>query len=388
MSPAGVGLRNFTQGAVADILAAAVHGEARVFGIDQVTTAAKPSLPVLDSAPVRMSEPVARDLGLRDGEVVQGLVETHGDALKLVLRGLPIELPAGRGLVAGDTPTFRVVESPTGLLLQPVQVLPAAAPASAVAAQGMPAASLPAAILSMLMHPLESPALTQLFSGGFIASALAAANTPELSALFRKARPTMAKLSSGSLREAVADAGLWTESALARGKPPLEYNIKLLLRRLLKASPGDAPIRGTLERAIEDIESSQLQAVQAKTQNELMLNLVIPFADANPVRLTFSRPAPSREQPDPPYTVNVHSRNDVLGEVWLKTAITARTRIDLTMWALLPAVATAANNASRALGLELEKAGLRMNSFVVYNGARRDAEPDTAAPGAILNFQA
>ena len=359
-----------------------------MLGIDQVTSATKTALPVLDSAPVRVSEPVARDLGLRDGEVVKGAVEADGDALKLILNGLPVELPPGRGLVAGDTPTFRVIESPAGLLLQPVQVFPAAAPVPPAAAQGMPAPSLPAAILSMLMHPLESPALTELFTGGIMASALAAANAPELAALFRKARPAMANLTTNSLREAVADAGLWTESSLARGKVPQEYNIKLLLRRLLKAGGGNAPIRNTLERAVEDIESSQLQAVQAKTQNELMLNLVIPFSDANPVRLTFFRPAPSREQPDPPFTVNVHTRNDVLGEVWLKTAVTARTRIDLTMWALLPSVATAASNASRALGLELEKAGLRMNSFVVYNGARRDAERDTSPPGAILNFEA
>ena len=390
--PAEDALHGFTRGAAADILGGAIPGGSRVLGLDQITTAAKPVLPVMDANPLRVSEPVARDLGLRDGEVVKGTVEADGSALKLVLKGLPIELPPGRGLVAGDTPTFRVIESPNGLLLQQVQVLPAAAPtaapAAAAAALNAPAPVLPPTILSMLVHPLSSPALTQLFSGGLMAGALAAANVPELAALFRKARPSMARLTPDSLRGAVADSGLFAESALASGKLPQEYDIKQLLRRLLKTTAGNPAITDTVERAIEDIESSQLQAVQAQTQGDLMLNLVIPFVDANPVRLMFFRPAPSPEQPDPPYTVNVHSRNDVLGEVWLKTAITAKTQIDLTMWALLPEVAAAAGKASHALGQELEKAGLRMKSFVVYNSARRDPERDAAPPGSVINFQA
>ena len=343
-------------------------------------SAAKPALPIVDGHLVRVSEPVAKDLGLRDGEVVKGTVEANGDTLKLVLKGLPLELPPGRGMVAGDTPTFRVIESANGLMLQQVQVLPAAVPAAAAAAPGplapylpppnLPASNLPASILSMLVHPLESPALMQVFSGGLIAGALAAANVPALADWFRKARPSMARLTPDSLRGAVADAGLFTESALAGGRLPPEFNVKLLLRRLLKSSAANSAIKDTLERAVEDIESSQLQAVQAQARGELMLNLVIPFVDANPVRLMFFRPAPSPEQPDPPYTVNVHSRSDVLGEVWLKTAITAKTQVELTMWALLPAVAVAANNASHRLGLELEKAGLKMKSFVVSTSAR------------------
>ena len=386
------GLHGFTRSATADILRGTVPGGSRVLGLDQITTAAKPVLPVMDANPLRVSEPVARDLGLRDGEVVKGMVEADGHALKLVLRGLPIELPAGRGFVAGDTPTFRVIESPNGLLLQQVQVLPGASAsataAPAAAALNAPAPGLPPSILSMLVHPLESPALTQLFTGGLMAGALAAANVPELAALFRKARPSMARITPDSLRGAVADSGLFTESALASGKLPQDYNIKQLLRRMLKTTVGNPVINDTVERAIEDIESSQLQAVQAKAQGELMINLVIPFVDANPVRLMFFRPAPSPEQPDPPYTVNVHSRNDVLGEVWLKTAITSKTQIDLTMWALLPEVAAAASKASHALGQELEKAGLRMKSFVVYNSARRDPERDAAPPGSVINYQA
>lgn len=168
----------------------------------------------------------------------------------------------------------------------------------------------------------------------------------------------------------------------------MENDTKLLLLRLLRNSTADPAIKEALGEGLQDIESAQLQAVQAQTNQELLLNLVIPFSDANPVRASIHRPAPTLERPDPPFTVNLHSHNEFLGEIWLKTAITGKTQVDMTMWARLPEVATAASKGSRALARELERAGLKMNSFVVYNGARRDPAPDGAPHGAIVNVHA
>ena len=359
-----------------------------MLGIDSAALASRPGLPNPDAHPVRMTDPVARDLGLRDGEIVKGTIKADGDALKLILNGLPIELPEGHGLQAGDTPTFRVFQSPEGLLLQPLR--------GPTAAQ-LPLAPMPAAmatplagshLMSLLLHPNGLTALTQLLSSGLLDKALSALNTPELTAAMRQGRPSMSRLTSTGLRKAVAGSGLWAEASLTQSKGPTGNDTKLLLLKLLKDSAGDAAIKEALGRGLEDIESAQLQAVQAQTNHELLLNLVIPFSDANPVRLSFHRPAPTREQPDPPYTVNLHSHNDFLGEIWLKTAITDKTQVDMTMWARLPEVASAASKGSRMLAIELEKSGLKMNSFVVYNGARQDPAADNAPPGAIVNVQA
>ena len=178
----------------------------------------------------------------------------------------------------------------------------------------------------------------------------------------------MSRLTSTGLRKAVAGSGLWTEASLTQSTGPAANDTKLLLLNLLKNSAGDPDIKGALGRGLEDIESAQLQAVQAQTNRELLLNMVIPFSDANPVRLSFHRPAPSKEQPDPPFT--------------------DKTQVSMTMWARLPEVATAASKGSRALAMELERAGLKMNSFVVYNGSRQDPVVDGTPPGAIVNVQA
>ena len=372
---------DFTPANMATILTNEVtrQGLAHVLGIDQTNPALRPTLLTADTTALRLAEPQARELGLRDGQVVKGLVAADGESLKLVLNGLAFELPAASSLARGDSPLFRVVQSPGGWLLKPLPI-----PGGLGAAPGLAPGTV-SAMTAMLLRPLEATGWMQLLSESGLTRALA--KTPEFFA-WRKSRPSMARLGAAELREAVAGSGLFAESALAQGRAPAAHDLKLALQSLLKATAGDPLLHEPVDRALKDIESSQLQAVQAQSQRELLLNLVIPFADANPVRLSFSRPAPSREEPDPPFTVSVHTRNEHLGEVWLKTAVSGQNKIDMTMWAAQQEVATAAHQNAHALAHELENAGLEMNSFVIYNSPRPSAPQDAAPPGSIVNVAA
>lgn len=382
MAAANTPLRaDFTPANMATILTHEVtrQGLAHVLGIDQTNPALRPTLLTADTTALRLAEPQARELGLRDGQVVKGLVAADGESLKLVLNGLAFELPAASSLARGDSPLFRAVQSPGGWLLKPLPI-----PGGLGAAPGLAPGTV-SAMTAMLLRPLEATGWMQLLSESGLTRALA--KTPEFFA-WRKSRPSMARLGAAELREAVAGSGLFAESALAQGRAPAAHDLKLALQSLLKATAGDPLLHEPVDRALKDIESSQLQAVQAQSQRELLLNLVIPFADANPVRLSFSRPAPSREEPDPPFTVSVHTRNEHLGEVWLKTAVSGQNKIDMTMWAAQPEVATAAHQNAHALAHELENAGLEMNSFVIYNSPRPSAPQDATPPGSIVNVAA
>lgn len=382
MAAANTPLRaDFTPANMATILTNEVtrQGLAHVLGIDQTNPALRPTLLTADTTALRLAEPQARELGLRDGQVVKGLVAADGESLKLVLNGLAFELPAASSLARGDSPLFRAVQSPGGWLLKPLPI-----PGGLSAAPGLAPGTV-STMTAMLLRPLEATGWMQLLSESGLAKALA--NTPEFHA-WHKSRPSMARLGAAELREAVAGSGLFAESALAQGRAPAAHDLKQALQSLLKATAGDPLLNEPVDRALKDIESSQLQAVQAQSQRELLLNLVIPFADANPVRLSFSRPAPSREEPDPPFTVSVHTRNEHLGEVWLKTAVSGQNKVDMTMWAAQPEVATAAHQNAHALAHELENAGLEMNSFVIYNSPRPSAPQDAAPPGSIVNVAA
>lgn len=360
-------------------------GEAAMLGIDPTTlAAAKPMMPGPLPPPMNITEPSALDLGLRDGQVVTGLVEsTDSDALRLVINGRSIDLPPGLNLTPGQTPQFRVVQTPNGLLLQWVSL------ADRQEAPPLPAQAMaPSNVMALLLQPPGSESLLRLFSENALVGALFGSALPNQTEPLRKARPSLAALTPESLREAILGSGLFADHALSKGIAPLPHDVKLALRRFLKESTDDEALqslRVPVEHALREVEAAQVQAVQAQSQGEILLNLVLPFVDANPLRLEIYRPAPTQEEPRPPFTVNVHSKNDVLGEMWLKTAVSANAQVDLTMWALQTRVAKAAASNSQKLGEELASVGLKMNSFVVYNGARPSAPPSEPPPGSIIN---
>ena len=138
-----------------------------------------------------------------------------------------------------------------------------------------------------------------------------------------------------------------------------------------------------LTSAIDDIEASQVQAVQAQAQQEILFSMTLPFADANPVELTVRR-GPMQEGEQPVLTINVHSKTEDLGPVWLKTQLMNAQQIELTMWAEQAAVVAQARSRSYLLGDELRAAGLNMRSFNVVHGARPAEASDWAPSGRGL----
>ena len=254
-----------------------------------------------------------------------------------------------------------------------------------------------ATVLSRLFAPDGAPALLKLLLPGLLERSVNDSQSPSLAGMLAQLRPRMARMSANDVRVALEHSGLFTEARVLQSDNGLRtdqrVDLKQLLNQLERALSSDSSSTTLARMANEEIESAQVQAVQAQARQELLFNFVIPFADAPPARLTFSRPAATREQPDPPYVVDVHSDNNHLGEVWLRSAISTgagktATRVDLTMWARRKDVAEAAKRGSAQLGRSLNKAGLEMEGFVVYHAARPEAAARTAPPGSILNLQA
>jgi hypothetical protein len=116
---------------------------------------------------------------------------------------------------------------------------------------------------------------------------------------------------------------------------------KQLLRKLIAelsinstddTSDSDSGLIEKLTKAVDDIEASQVQSVQAQAQQEVLFSMTLPFADSNPIELTVRR-GPRQEGEQPVLTVNVHSKTPDLGPVWLKTQLMNALQVELTMWA-------------------------------------------------------
>lgn len=374
--------------------------------------------------------PVAKELQLRDGQVVQATLRMNGNQPELMLRGRIINTPVLMMGHLAPTVWLKVVQTPQGgWALQPTKEPPAPAlqavaplspPMTPSLSQvaSMPHAMLPAVysrMANLLFRPPGPSDVAQLFRPGTLDALLKSLGRPDLQAQWRGMQLSMAQLTPEVIARALASA-LGAEVWLSRGQTAPPHDPKQLLRKAMQAlqtpDKSGAPLRlmpddeadetvqalgsGTasdsdnpsaafaqLQHAYDELESTQVQAVQAQAQREVLFRLTLPFVDADPVELVFRR-EPRNSDQLPLLTVNVHSRSERFGPVWLKTQLEGSQHIDLTMWAEKADVASTARQRSTELGQQLRQAGLTMRSFQIVHGARPEAPADFVPTGRGL----
>ena len=343
------------------------------------------SLPLVEAG-------TARQLGLKDGQVVQALVQARGDQLGLLLRGRLLEVAMAPDWHAGQSLLLRVQTNPNGsMTLHPTA---SAMPVSAPMAAGIPQPFI-SRVDNLLFHPPGAPDLQALFKPGVLDALLSPPARSDLLTQWKAMCLSMASLSPEAIRLALVGA-VGSEAALARGQSAPVQDPKQLLHKLLLAlgqtehtSETDHATSAQLQRAIDEVESAQVHAAQSQSQDAILFSLVLPFKDAEPVTLSFEGRPASPGRPEV-LTVNVHSQSGEFGELWLMTEVRDRSTIDLVMWAMQAAVVEQATQGAQALGAELHKAGLMMHSLQVIHGPRPALQPEPLPPdnGIILDLRA
>ena len=354
---------------------------------------------------------IAKDLGLKDGQVVQALVRLHGDQPKLLLQGRLIDAPPNSLAAPGESMWLRVQNKSEGTWAFQQVSAPASAQANSTA---LPLAAAPnlmssslapvvSRIANLLYRPTGALELSELFKPGTLDALLQTVPRPDLQSQWRGLQLSMAQLTPAALKQAMMGA-MGSEVWLARGLSMASQDPKQLLRKLIEAigqsnsqalesldadETHSTSIMARLQRAVDDLEASQVQAVQAQVQQEILFNMTLPFADANPVEITIKR-GPKQEGDSPLLVINVHSKTESLGPVWLKTQLSQSDQVELTMWSEDPDVVAQARARSPLLGQELTQSGLTMKSFQVIQGARpSDAQAWTpSGRGLVVDISA
>lgn len=312
----------------------------------------------------------AADLGLSEGQVVQASVKLSQDQPMLMLQGKSLPAPGLQASQVGESIWLRA----QGGMLVPITQQP-----------------LVSRIANLLYRPDVNSVLPQLFQPGTLDDLLSKIQRPDLQAQWRGMQLSMAQITPAALRQAVMGA-MGAEVWLARSMSPPVQDPKQLFRKLIaeltlsrtdESSDTDSGLIERLTKAVDDIEASQVQSVQAQAQQEVLFSMTLPFADSNPVELTIRR-GPRQEGEQPVLTVNVHSQTPDLGPVWLKTQLMNAQQIELTMWAEQAFVVEQARARSYLLGDELRAAGLSMRAFNVVHGARPTEPTDWTPSGRGL----
>ena len=154
--------------------------------------------------------------------------------------------------------------------------------------------------------------------------------------------------------------------------------------------------RALLQGALDDIESRQLQsAIDTATGRDLVFSMLLPFADAPPVQVRWARARERGQEGEggaSPWVVDLHTRSSVFGEVWLRTRISERSRVELVMWAQRAELVAQARASSPSLTAWLQEAGLRMTSIQIIHGSPPPGIEPASAPsgesGRLVDLRA
>lgn len=363
-----------------------------MIGPDEATLSGRLNPIYLEGRPLLLEAPVARALGLRDGQIVQANVELRGETLKMLINGQMFDLPAGLRFRPGEEIWLRAHAKANGWILRPVEPQEELPSVSETTTTSLAIPSLgninTSRLLALSLRPPQTPALMNLFQPSQIAALFKTINNPEIAAIFQRMRLSMGAMSANDVETAIQNSGFWLEAFLAQGKSIPLIDNKALLRKLLRTiSEGDVQHKGKLEKAIDDVEAAQVESLAAQTRGEISFSMVLPFVDSNPVEIHFFRGARRPGEEKPPFTVNIHTNNEHLGEIWLKTSIARSAHVDMMMWAVREDVVNLARRHTEALSKRLRDAGLTMDSMRIYHSARPSLPESWSAPsGAMLDI--
>ena len=332
------------------------------------------------SASIQLTQSAAKNLGLKDGQIVQGVIAARADLLKLIVNNKELDWSASGRFKPGDRFDFRVESSIFGRVLVPLGRTTNSATSS-------PLAATSPRLLSLLHRPQQPSILASLFKqGGLDVLAAQLGGTEQLRANLLM---SLAKLSPQMVKRGLSQSGLFGEQRIAAAIPSGATNpvldIKQMLRSLLRNTPVQSPFSAELRGAIDEVESKQLEALQAQQSRELSYSFVLPFMDANAVEIELYREARNGSAGGDEWVINLHTDSSSLGELWLKTTLKSAANIEMVMWAPRLDVAERAREASSELAYELQCFGLSLEKIDVLNAPRPALSESLGGSGQVVD---
>ena len=357
-----------------------------MLGPEQINLSPRPPpVPMEGIAAARVSEQVAKAIGLRDNQIVRGIIEDRGGLLKLVLNNRELDWDDSRRFKPGDRIDFRVESSIYGRSLRPIlgaEVKVASASIPVPAALGASPR-----LLSLLYRPVMPSMVNQLFRPQTMApfvDQLAAANARQIA---DQLITSMQRITPDVVRSGLLSSGLFGEYMLMQ-QGASRPDLKQFLRNLLKSTaPNQARAIAELTGAIDEIESRQIEGLQAQQNRELSYHFVLPFFDANPVSVHIEREAMYADNADVDWVINLHTETDSLGELWLKTTLKANSQLEMILWADQPGSVDIARSASADLKGRLRDFGLELTKLTLLDARRPSIDSALSGPGQVVDVR-
>lgn len=353
-----------------------------------------------------MDYPVARELGLARGQIVEALVALRAGQMFLEMGGKQLLLQGPPPFPPGVLRQFRVQFGPTQVMLIPTGSAPAAATTARAAVAGTPGTlppvpggtqSPPPAVSST--GPLPPPAFLRLLTAPplpagaqltAIQNILAlASQVPALQGLqsaIAAKQLSWRTLKAADLRESLQSSGLFLESSLRQSRPVGPLDWKRLLQTTLRQLElhSHAAARQAVAAALEQVERAQVDAIQAQHHRESLLSWLLFLREGSPVELSLEHLPDPDTQEGYAWFVNLYSETERWGPLWMRSRLQTHGELDVILWAPHPDTAAKARVAEADLRFELREAGLQLEKFRVLDYPRPDPPAQDFDPGTTF----
>ena len=350
----------------------AVQGNKKMLIPDINPAMPRPIAPDALPNSVPITQPIAAELGLKSGQVIQALVSSAGDKMALQLNNREIPLPPGMRLSEGQV-TLRVAQGQQGMMLLFNQA--PAAPASQAAAVG----GLSATLAQILARPSSKSQISSILSPRTLETLLSGQGLDREAVRLQNQRLDSNHLNAQAIARGVQFGGLNTERALLEGISLSAQTLKPWLRQMLRLLPAQSDLTIKIGELIGDLERFQLDSVSSSTSRDYsgFASLLL-FRDQPPVELIFERFQSVDDERHSSWVINLHTSLEHLGEIWLKSTF-SQSSVELVMWAVEKKTAELAKEGSLDLQEAFSELGLTTQSFQILNSERTNF-PERSIP--------
>jgi hypothetical protein len=327
----------------------------------------RPVAPDALPSQVPIRQPIANELGLKAGQVVQALVASSGDKMALQLGQHQLPLPANAKLAEGPV-ALRVVQTPQGLALAPQ--LAAQVASQPQAGQAAAVSGLSAALAQVITKSGARPQTQSLFAANGLERQLTQAGLGKEAQVLAGQRLLSSQLTGAQIASALQFGGLANEKALLNGVSLQGGMLKPWLRQMLRLLPSQSELTMRIGELVSELESLQLEALPQQGTRESGMSAVLLFRDQPPVELLFEREEVGEgEDRKHLWVVNLHTSLEHLGEVWLKSVFESK-NVELTLWAADSQTAKLARSAKMDLEEALSEHGLTVKTMHIFDAPR------------------
>ena len=357
-----------------------------MLGPEQLNIALRPMAPLpVGVTNLYVAEQVAKHIGLKDNQIVRGVVVDKEGLLKVIINNQELDLAVTRDVKAGDRIDFRVERGADGSLLRPLTILPQPPGATSLPLTTIESGTA-SRLLSLLYRPQQASLQAQLLKPESLlallsqhSALLGSQRIPELLGSTVSLTPLM-------IRNALLNSGLFAEYFLAN-KLPIRQDLKQLIRLLAADKTISDSSKAALDSAADEIESFQLSGLQAQHNREIHYQFFIPFMDENPVNVELERGPLATHGSEPDWVINLQLESDHIGQIWLKTTVRAEAKIEMIVWAERKEITQKVKEGIATLTENLEHFNLQLVKVNVLNMPRPTIDAALSSPGQVLDVR-